>query len=330
MKDELIIRHLAGEASSEEERQLRTWLAQLPENERYYDDLKKVFELGSAHLTQKKQEIDVDINQEWKKFVQTVEKKEAPVRTLIQENSSWPWLRIAATFFLIAVSGFVINYFIFKNSDINFQTADSTRLITLPDGSTITLNKYSELSYSSDFGEQSRNVKLTGEAFFEIKHDVQKPFIITVNNVAVEVVGTSFNVQGYDSRKEIEVTVQTGAVKFSMPELNKEIKLVAGQKGTYSKVAMELSSANNVDINFLAWKTRKLVFTESDLKSVVETLNKTYQVSISLPANIPSSCVVTVIFDHQSLESVLTVLETTLNIKYRINGDRVEIISAGC
>ncbi len=330
MQDELIIRHLTGEASAEEEKHLGEWMAQLPENEKYYNELKKVFVLSSNHLTKTKQKIDVNVNQEWEKFVSTIEKKETPVRTLIQEKSFRPWLKIAAALLLIAASGFVINYFVFRSTDVKFQAADTTQSVTLPDGSTVILNKHSELSYASTFGEMNRKVILKGEAFFEIAPDIQKPFIISINNAEVEVLGTSFNVQGYDNRKEIEVTVQTGLVKFSVPEENKEVKLEAGEKGTYSKVAKELRSTTNEDINFLAWNTRKLLFTESDLRSVVETLSKTYQVNISLPANIPSSCVVTVTFDHQSLKSVLNVLKTTLNLEYRITGDQVAIISAGC
>ncbi len=330
MQDELIIRHLTGETSAEEEKQLLTWLAQLPENERYYDELKKVFVLSSNHLTKTKQKIDVNVNQEWEKFLSTIEKKEAPVRTLVRENQARSWLRIAATLLLVAVSGFVINYFVFRNTDVKFQTADNTQSVTLPDGSTIILNKDSELSYASSFGETNRTVNLKGEAFFEIERDTKKPFIISISNAEIEVLGTSFNVQGYDNRKEIEVTVQTGLVKFSVPEENKEVKLEAGQKGIYSKAAKDLKSAANPDINFLAWNTRKLVFTENDLRSVIETLNRTYQVNITLPTNIPASCVVTVTFDHQSLESVLNVLKTTLNLEYRITGNQVEILSAGC
>ena len=330
MQDELIIRHLTGEASAEEEKQLQLWRAQLPENGKYYDDLKKVFELSTNHLTQTKHEMDVNVNQEWERFVSTIEKKEAPVRTLVSENQTRPWLRIAATLLLIVASGFVINYFVFRNTDVKFQTSDITQSVILPDGSTIILNKHSELSYASSFGETNRVVTLKGEAFFEIERDTQKPFVINIGNAEVEVLGTSFNVQGYNDRKEIEVTVQTGLVKFSVPEVNKEVKLEAGQKGIYSKASKGLKSDANPDINFLAWNTRKLVFTENDLQTVIETLNRTYQVNITLPESIPASCVVTVTFDHQSLESVLNVLKTTLNLEYRMNGNQVEILSAGC
>ena len=330
MQDELIIRHLTGEASAEEEKQLRLWMAQLPENERHYDELKKVFALSSNHITQIKKEIDVNVDHEWKKFLRTLDKQETPVRTLTPEVTSRPWLRIAATLLLVAVSGFVINYFVFRSTDTRFLTTDNTQSVTLPDGSTVVLNKHSELSYASSFGEKNRAVTLKGEAFFDVAKDPQKPFVITVNQAEVEVLGTSFNVQGYDDRKEIEVTVQTGLVKFSLPEMKQEVKLAAGSKGVYVKAQKELSSVVNSDINFLAWNTRKLVFTENDLQSVIETLNKTYQVNITLPPTISPSCVVTVTFDHQSLESVLNVLKTTLNLEYTIKGNQIEIISAGC
>ena len=88
MQDELIIRHLTGETSAEEEKQLQLWMAQLPENERYYVELRKVFELSSNHLTKTKHQIDINVNQEWEKFVSTIEKKEAPVRFRMLEFSA--------------------------------------------------------------------------------------------------------------------------------------------------------------------------------------------------------------------------------------------------
>jgi ferric-dicitrate binding protein FerR (iron transport regulator) len=89
-------------------------------------------------------------------------------------------------------------------------------------------------------------------------------------------------------------------------------------------------SAVNQDVNFLSWNTGRLVFVENDLRSVLETLKKTYHADIVIRTDIPVSCIVTVTFDQQSLESVLKVLESTLNLKYVINGNTVEITEAGC
>ena len=328
--DELITKYLAGEASAEEENRLLAWIAQAPENERHFLAFKKVFDLSQKHYAQEEGQHQVNIDQEWNHFVhQIINAKEKTIRPQAPPSSR-TWLRIAAAVLLLVTSGLVINYFIFSNDDTHYETANSSLAVSLPDGSHVILNTHSELSYSHNFGEEKRSVTLKGEGFFEVAHDSEKPFIIRVNGASVEVLGTSFNVQGYDNREAIEVTVQTGVVRFSLGEMQQEVKLVAGQKGVYSKAAQQLTSAANEDVNFLSWNTRKLVFIQSDLRTVVETLNKTYQADIVMAADIPASCVVTVTFDHQTLEAVLHVLETTLNLTYRKTGPRIEITGAGC
>lgn len=333
MQDDLIIRHLTGETSAEEDRQLLAWVVLLPENDRYYRTAKNIFELSSKHYAEtSKEKLTINVDQEWNHFINTIStsKKETPIRSIIPVSHSGRWLRIAATLLLVAVSGYVINYFVFRSTELQFLTTDNTRSVSLPDGSKIMLNKHSELTYTSSYGNKDRSVTLKGEGFFDVEKDAQRPFIISINNAQVEVLGTSFNVQGYDHRTEIEVTVQTGVVRFSVPEIKNQVKLTAGQKGVYAKTNSELSSTVNSDVNFLSWNTRKIIFVENDLRSVVETLNKIYQVNITLPNNIPNSCSVTVTFDHQTLESVLNVLKSTLNLTYTINGNQIEITSAGC
>ena len=85
----------------------------------------------------------------------------------------------------------------------------------LPDGSKIFLNRNSEFSYRSNFGKHRRDVKLTGEAFFEIAPDASKPFIIDAGKAKVKVVGTSFNVITNNSESAVEVFVKTGKVMLS-------------------------------------------------------------------------------------------------------------------
>jgi len=311
---------------------LLDWIAQTEENERQYAALKKIFDLTQKHYASKSQEkLDINVDQEWNHFINQINKKEAPVRPIQPvTESSRTWYKIAATLLILVISGFVINYFVSRNREILYQTADNTLTISLPDGSKVSLNRHSQLSYSAAFGKEKRNVILKGEAFFDVSHNAIKPFMIHVDNAIVEVVGTSFNVRAYDIHKEVEVIVKTGVVKLSIPELHKEVKITAGEKGTYARSAHNLNHSNNQDVNFLSWKTQTLVFEESDLRTVVETLNRTYDVNITMSASIPPSCVVTVTFDHQSLDAVLHVLETTLNLTYHRNGNQIEITSSGC
>ena len=329
--DELITKHLSGEASVEETKQVEAWVALRPENELHYQKIKKVFEMGTAHYQKvNSSDLNIDVNREWNRFVSTVSKKETRVRSIISPGYSSNWIRIAATLLLLIASGLMINYFISKNQEVQFLTSENSLTVPLPDGSKVILNKNSSLTYAPSFGETNRKVTLKGEAFFEVERNPQKPFIISVNKTEIEVLGTSFNVQGYDELAAVEVIVATGVVKFSAPEKKLEVTLHAGEKGVYSLATQQMNSSVNEDINFLSWNTQKMVFEGKDLRSVIATLNKTYQANISLATEISPSCIVTVSFDHQTLESVLNVLKTTLNLTYKINGNRIEIVSAGC
>lgn len=329
--EELIIKHLSGEASAEETKQVEAWIALRPENDLHFQKMKKVFEMGSAHYQKTNSpDLNIDVNHEWNHFVSTVSKKEAKVRTITPAGFTGNWIRIAAAIVLLIASGLVINYFISKNQEIQFQASANILTISLPDGSKAILNKNSSLTYAPSFGETNRKVTLVGEAFFEVERNPLKPFIISINKTEVEVLGTSFNVQGYNELDAVEVIVATGVVKFSDPEKKQEVTLHAGEKGVYSIATQQINSNVNNDINFLSWNTQKIVFEETDLRTVIKTLNRTYQCNITIATEISPSCVVTVSFDHQSLEAVLNVLRTTLNLTYKINGNRIEIVSAGC
>jgi transmembrane sensor len=228
----------------------------------------------------------------------------------------------------IATAGILYYYTLQKT--VTYQTAENKETVSLPDGSQVTLNRNSLLSYDPDFGDNNRTVKLKGEAFFDVEPDATKPFIILTEKATIQVVGTSFNVNAYDSLSEVEVIVQTGIVSVETKKGDQKIQLSAGQKAIYSETNEKLVSTINEDVNFLSWNTQHLVFVESDLRTVIETLKKTYHAEIVITTDIPATCIVTVTFDKQSLESVLRVLGTTLNLKYTINGNRIEITEAGC
>ena len=322
--NELITKHLAGETSEGEEKELFFWISQNEENKRHYNKLKKAFRLTEQHFSSA-EELPVDLDTEWEAFTDTigVTKKTRPITT------SGIWLRIAATVLLLMATGGILYYFTAPETMV-YQTAENKETVTLPDGSVVTLNRYSSLSYEPDFAGKNRTVTFQGEAFFNVEPDTGKPFIILTKNATVQVLGTSFSVNAYDSLLEVEVIVETGIVSLGSNATNQKVELVAGQKGIYSKRNEIVASANNDDVNFLSWSTQRLVFVESDLRSVIETLRRTYHADITVTTDIPESCTVTVTFDHQTLESVLKVLETTLNLKYTIDGNKVEITEAGC
>lgn len=326
--DELITRSLAGESSAEDEQRLKAWIALSKENDRYYQKLSRAMALADRHYQTQSLVPEVNIDAEWNQFLGTIGKKEKNnVRTLAP--GGW-WLRIAAAVFLIVTSGVIYNYFSKADDWIIVETAAITKDITLPDGSQITLNQNSSLSYQKSFNKTDRKVKLQGEAFFEVAHNPSKPFSISINSATVEVLGTSFNVRSDNSTEIVEVVVASGAVKLSGPDKAGQVQLRAGDVGVYSRSQNILTNRVNTDENFIAWKTRKLTFKETNLRLVVETLEKAYNVQIVISTTVPDTCLVTVSFDQQDLNAVLNVLKTTLNLEYKTQNGKIEIIHAGC
>ncbi len=330
--EELFTRKLSGETSAEENQVLAEWMETNAIHADEYEKLKRVFELSNKYYLHRARASAIDVEMEWKIFSDKIESlNETPIRKIVPlQFQLAPLLKIAAMVVFTALAGYIAYYFANQNSTKIFQTTNQTQNISLPDGSEVMLNRHSELSFSKDFGESNRRVKLTGEGFFKVVPNAKKPFIIEANEALVEVLGTSFSVQAFNYANTMEVIVETGIVKFSFPAQKKEVKLLAGDKGSYSKTSKQLTGTVNTDENGLSWKTHKLIFKGTDLKSVIDIVNRTYGSSISISTSVSVSCAVTATFDQQSLEAVLKVLQNTLNLTIQKEGDRIIIKAAGC
>lgn len=324
--DELITRYLAGETTPGEEKRLFAWIDEKPENANRFEKIRKVFELATAHLQTPAPDIDVDA--EWGVFLESLQNKK--VRRLAPNDALRPvpaWLKMAAAILVVVVSGVIVNYF--RASDKRFESGSDILALTLPDSSSVTLNRYSSLEYAGSFGDRERAVTLNGQAFFQVKPDQNRRFVINTGEGTVEVVGTSFVVSAYDSASTVEVIVETGTVVFNVPSAG-SVKLNAGNMATFEKGTSVLATRVNDDPNFRAWETGRLVFVNTPLSRVVETLNRTFNARISLSGTAAAGCAVTVTFDHQTLDAVLHVLESTLDIEIRRDGDSIQITAEGC
>jgi ferric-dicitrate binding protein FerR (iron transport regulator) len=191
-------------------------------------------------------------------------------------------------------------------------------LISLPDGSKIYLNRNSEFSYRENFGEHGRNVKLTGEAFFEISPDVSKPFIIDAGKARVKVVGTTFNVITNNKESEVEVFVKTGKVLVSDNSGSQSIQLDPGYVGTVSSKAAVKTV--NSDPNYLSWKTSYLYYTDQKLSVVFNDLKRVYNMDIVAndplilenPWHSP--------IDNLPQETIIRLICTSFNLSYTKDG----------
>jgi len=249
---ELLVKYIAGEASAEEHLQVEEWIAADAANRQYYEHFKQIWQ-ESGNL---ENDNVVNEDQAWERFKQRTEN----VRPLRPRNNRW--LKIAAAIAITFGAMLFAKYLLTSKDDARFATATTTpqqqsvasapnKLVaisankvkndTLPDGTTIIQNKNSTISYPENFDRKTRMVNLKGEAFFNVKHNDHKPFIIKVNDVQITVLGTSFNVKAYGANTE--VVVETG--KVSVRRQTQIATLIAGQKLLFTSLRYKVDSVTD-------------------------------------------------------------------------------------
>ncbi|OYW17050.1 MAG: hypothetical protein B7Z54_08930 [Sphingobacteriales bacterium 12-47-4] len=214
--------------------------------------------------------------------------------------------------------------------------------ITLSDGTRIWLNAGSSLRYPASFSASrlSRNVEISGEAYFEVAPDKTKPFYVTKGDMEVMVLGTHFNVNAYDDEADIRVTLLEGLVKVSRsarneakdaaavqnsPRTPREIVLAPGQQGLLTSHDSRLTLNATPDINeALAWKNGITAFRNADIQTIMRQLSRWYDVEIVYEENIPKRIFTGEVSRDAKLSEVFKILELS-EIHFRIEGKRVVV-----
>jgi ferric-dicitrate binding protein FerR (iron transport regulator) len=220
----------------------------------------------------------------------------------------------------------VLSVWLLGKGEMNSVTASApVEKILLADGSVIYLRNGSTLNYPSKFKGDERNVTLDGEAFFEVAHDNRHPFIIRSGTANVRVVGTSFSVIEKD--QQVQLVVKTGKVRFyDRADTSRQLLVVAGERALLEKGA--ITKEVNADVNFNAWQTRQLVFNNTPLAEVVNTLRDYYRVDITLrPSDRQqlSNSQITASFNDQPVEAVMKELALIGDLHVEENKGAYEI-----
>jgi transmembrane sensor len=314
----LLPKVFAGEASPEETRLTEEWRAADPKNQAEYEAIEKLWNISG----EASEPGEIDLDAEWRRM----EAAMIPVHT--GKQVMMRIMQIAASLVIVTVLGFMAIKFSGNKSEK--APASSLASVILPDGTSVSLNAGSVISYQKGFGSTHRQVRLKGEAWFEVKKNAGLPFVISAGEANVRVTGTKFNVKAYQRLKDIRVTVTEGTVRFyNNVEPDKEITLHAGETGVMNKSDRAMTSMVSGNLNDIAWKTGIMDFHDTPLGDVTEVLINTYHRKIELDPAI-GNCRVTVRFENRELDAVLNVLRSTLDLKITIKGKRITISGKGC
>lgn len=315
---DLVTKSLSGDISHDEQDQLNNLIKDNPHHQKALKELKIQWEVGGKL----KLAYDVNSEESWKKFILLRDKQPAKL------NNLWPKLIKMAAMIVVTVGiGF---YVLTKPSKDVIQYATNVNevlQVVLPDSSRIWMNESTVLTLASDFNNNDRNVVLDGEAYFEIKRNKKKPFIVTSGATITQVLGTSFNINATKNNPEVKINVASGSVSFSHGE--NILILTKGNAAVFHKDRQLLTQIEGSQNN-LAWHSKKLIFKDQRLEDVISELEEYFNKKISLATNDIIECLFTGEFEDPQLKEVLEVISITLNLQFEHKDNNYILSGTGC
>ncbi len=235
--------------------------------------------------------------------------------------------KAAAVLFIPLLAAVLYFYFNQTTSSelltLTTQKGEQTSVI-LPDGSKVWLNVDTKLSYPVDYGVKSRNLKLEGEAYFEVEKNDELPFEVASANIVTKALGTRFIVSAYPENSIVKSSLVKGSVEVKYDGKNELLK--PGQQLIYNKKNPEIK-IKAFDENYeLAWKNNQLVFRLTPFSEVITELEKWFDVNIEYDPAAFKSETLTVQFEkYESLETILRVIAKANGFKFTITDKKLKI-----
>ncbi len=207
-----------------------------------------------------------------------------------------------------------------------FSPPGARTLIYLPDSSQVWLNGKSRLTVSEAYGNGKRDVALTGEAFFSVKKNREKPFNVYTNDAMLQVLGTAFNVSAYDDENCIEATLVSGEVNFIYEKENRtsSIKIRPSEKISMNRSDKKITTAMVDTQVYQSWKDGKIILRNHSLKQVTSILEKWFNVKISYDPNL-EGYKFTATLDNKSLDQILMFISYSSPVNYTFENDSVHL-----
>lgn len=321
----LIIKFLSEEISDNELVVLKSWIDNDPANRSFFDLENELWRETS--LRTKREYFKPDTA--WLEISSNLglgKRNQSSVTVLTKNN--FRLLIAAASIACVIALGGIGQYLSLKASIKNVPAPQLTVVATnegekshifLSDSTKVFLNSGSTLEYDGLYYENTRTVKLTGEAYFEVKTNPDKPFIVKTGKITITATGTKFNVLSYENENRIETSLEKG--KISVAVIGAEpIKVVAGQQVVYfknsDKVIVRPANADT----YTAWKENKLKFFDTPFEEAMRGISRRYNVKIDVSNRDLLNNIYTATFIDESIDEVMQYIKaiSVIPIKYKI------------
>lgn len=314
----IIIKTFKAEATAEEQAMLAVWLAEA-DHASVFADLKTLWDTIQAEGETYESSADLL----WKKMETRMNKQE-PVMVRFPRKA-FRWISVAASVLVLLTLSFT-GYVTKQWYDVNTMAQTYTALngkskVLLPDGSEVWLNAESSLEYKTTAWGRERNVRLHGEAFFEVAKDANRPFIVNSQGFSVKVYGTRFNVEARDRDSDMSVSLLDGSV--SVTSANVTQMIVPGEIATCAKNTGKIE-VGKADVDFAAmWAKESVRFERKSIRELTKYLSKWYGVKIIIDPAVPENQAYTFTIKNEPLEEILRLMARTTPIQYSFDEKNV-------
>ena len=332
---DLLGRKLAGECEAAELEELESILQRHPEVQLFYNQIITHASEVSA--------IDIEtayVAHQVKMYPQREPEKKKGVVSLLK------WSLVAAS--VIAVLG--LTWLVLKKDNQvadNKQTivasgSDSRSTMTLPDGSIVRLNAKSKVSYAEGFGKTTREVFLTGEAYFEVTHNEQIPFIVHTGEADIKVLGTKFNVRNYSNEHKMEAALLTGSIELTLHAdtehkilLKPSDKIIVKKNAAGDSTTRHTTGNKDVELTSIkvqdsvivetSWLNDKMAFVDKPFAEIALDLERQFDVHIEFKNEEVSLYKYTGVYDEENPADILKILQMIKPFQYTINNKQITI-----
>lgn len=225
------------------------------------------------------------------------------------------------------------------------NTTTYPKLVSLPDGSSMLLQKNSRIRYASPFDKKNRVVYLAGEAYFEVVKDPSRPFFVYANGLVTKVLGTSFNVRAYSADKDVIVTVRSGRVAvFAESDENRQqnvnspalegVVLTPNQQLVFVRQSVSLAKPTQITPSttqtVFAATPANFIFSATPVSDVFDQLEKAYGIPIVYDKQTLGRCRLTADLTDEPLSEKMLIVCKSIEASYQIGESRITVWGPGC
>ncbi|MCD8137978.1 MAG: FecR domain-containing protein [Parabacteroides gordonii] len=326
--DNYIQSFLNGSLDAERHAALRQWIKATPENRTYFHDTVSIWKATGVMANAD----DFDLEKAIGKF----NKETKPVKQIDYYRRA---LRMSAAAIIILLCGISSLFFLWQSERSASEVVDEYKeyvvevpdgaksKITFPDSSVVWLNAGSKVKYDSNFAKESRNVKLSGEGYFEVSKNKELPFVVNTGKLTVKVLGTKFNLKSYEEDSEVKVTLKEGAVKVGDFLADAApVVLQPNQRFTLKKEDLTVS-IDSVDASHIeSWRNGAMVFDKVSLEEITKELKRLYDI----PVRIENERLKKIVYysdfqENVTIEKVLEILSSGNKFRYEVKPELVRI-----